>query len=32
MKAPDGWEVLDLYKFSGEDNKTTKEHINMFHA
>jgi hypothetical protein len=32
MKAPDDWKVADFYKFSGEDNKTSKEHISMFIA
>jgi hypothetical protein len=32
MKAPDGWKMPNFYKFSGEDNKITKEHISMFIA
>jgi len=32
MKAPDGWRVLDFQKFSGEDSKSTMEHISMFLA
>ena len=32
MKAPDGWRVPDFNKFSGDDSKSTMEHINMFLA
>jgi hypothetical protein len=32
MKVPDGWKMPNFYKFSGEDNKTTKEHSSMFIA
>ena len=30
MEAPNGWKVPNFYKFSGEDNKNTNEHIIMF--
>jgi hypothetical protein len=32
MKAPDGWKVPDFNKFSGDDSKSTIEHISMFLA
>ena len=32
MKAPDGWRVPDFNKFSGDDSKSTMEHISMFLA
>jgi hypothetical protein len=32
MKAPDGWKVPDFNKFSGDDSKSTMEHIGMFLA
>jgi hypothetical protein len=32
MKAPDRWKVPDFNKFSGDDSKSTMEHINMFLA
>jgi hypothetical protein len=32
MKAPNGWRVPDFKKFSGDDSKSTIEHISMFHA
>ena len=32
MKAPDGWRVPDFQKFSGDDSKSTMEHISMFLA
>ena len=32
MKAPNGWKVPNFYKFSGEDNKNTNEHIIIFLA
>ena len=32
MKAPDGWRVSDFQKFSGDDSKSTMEHISMFLA
>jgi hypothetical protein len=32
MKAPDGWKVPDFNKFSGDDSKSTMEHISMFLA
>jgi hypothetical protein len=32
MKAPDGWKVSDFHKYSGDDSKSTMEHINMFLA
>ena len=31
-KAPDGWRVSDFNKFSGDDGKSTMEHISMFLA
>jgi hypothetical protein len=30
MKAPDGWKVPDVNKFSGDDSKSTMEYISMF--
>jgi hypothetical protein len=30
MKVPDGWKVPDFNKFSGDDSKSTIEHISMF--
>ena len=30
MKAPNGWRVPDFQKFSGDDSKSTLEHISMF--
>ena len=32
IKAPDGWRVPDFQKFSGDDSKSTMEHISMFLA
>jgi hypothetical protein len=32
MKAPDGWKIPDFNKFSGDDSKSTMEHISMFLA
>jgi hypothetical protein len=32
MKAPDGWKVSDFNKFSGDDSKSTMEHVSMFLA
>jgi hypothetical protein len=32
MKAPDGWKVPNFNKFSGDDSKSTMEHISMFLA
>ena len=32
MKSPDGWRVSDFNKFSGDDSKSTVEHISMFLA
>jgi hypothetical protein len=32
LKAPDGWSLPDLYKFSGDDNKSTMEHVSLFLA
>jgi hypothetical protein len=32
MKAPDGWRVLDFQKFSGNDSKSTMEHVSTFLA
>jgi hypothetical protein len=32
MKAPDGWRVPNFNKFSGDDSKSTIEHISMFLA
>jgi hypothetical protein len=32
MKAPDGWKVPDFNKFSGDDSKSTMEHISMLLA
>jgi hypothetical protein len=32
MKAPNGWKVPDFNKFSGDDSKSTMEHISMFLA
>jgi hypothetical protein len=32
MEAPAGWKVPHFYKFSGENHKTTREHISMFLA
>ena len=32
MRAPNGWRVPDFYKFSGDDSKSTMEHISMFLA
>jgi hypothetical protein len=32
IKASDGWKVPDFNKFSGDDSKSTMEHINMFLA
>jgi hypothetical protein len=30
LKTPDGWWIPDFYEFSGEDDKTTVEHINVY--
>jgi hypothetical protein len=32
LKAPDGWSLPDFYKFSGDDNKSTMEHVSLFLA
>jgi hypothetical protein len=32
MKAPNGWRIPDFNKFSGDDNKSTMEHISVFLA
>ena len=32
LKAPDGWRVPDFYKFSGDDSRSSMEHISMFLA
>jgi hypothetical protein len=32
MKAPDRWKVPNFNMFSGNDNKSTMEHISMFLA
>jgi hypothetical protein len=32
IKAPDGWRVPHFNKFSGDDSKSTMEHISMFLA
>jgi hypothetical protein len=32
MKAPNGWKVPNFNKFSGDDSKSTMEHISMFLA
>jgi hypothetical protein len=32
MKAPNGWRVPNFNKFSGDDSKSTMEHISMFLA
>jgi hypothetical protein len=32
MKAPDGWKVPDFYKFSGDDSRTSMEHVSKFLA
>jgi hypothetical protein len=32
MKAPDSWRVPDFQKFSGNDSKSTTEHVSMFLA
>ena len=32
MRAPDGWRVPDFYKFSGDDSRSSMEHISMFLA
>ena len=29
LKTPNGWWVPDFYQFSGEDDKTTVEHISI---
>jgi len=30
LKTPNGWWVPDFYEFSGEDDKTTIEHISIY--
>jgi hypothetical protein len=30
LKTPDGWWAPDFYEFSGEDDKTAVEHINIY--
>jgi hypothetical protein len=30
LKTPDGWWIPDFYEFSGEDDKTAVEHINVY--
>jgi hypothetical protein len=30
LKTPDGWWISDFYEFSGEDDKTVVEHINVY--
>jgi hypothetical protein len=30
LKTPDGWWIPDFYEFSGEDDKTVVEHINVY--
>jgi hypothetical protein len=30
LKTPDGWWIPDFYEFSGEDDKTVVEHINIY--
>jgi len=30
LKTPNGWWVPDFYEFSGEDDKTTMEHISIY--
>jgi hypothetical protein len=30
FKTPDGWWIPDFYEFSGEDDKTAVEHINVY--
>jgi hypothetical protein len=32
MKASSGWRVLDLYKFSGGESKSTTKHVGIFLA
>lgn len=32
MRAPDNWMVPGIYKFSGEDSKSTMEHISLSHT
>jgi hypothetical protein len=32
LKAPNGWRVPEFYKFNGEDNKSTMEHISLLLA
>ena len=32
LKAPDGWSLPDFYKFSGDDNKSTMEHVSLLFA
>jgi hypothetical protein len=29
LEAPNGWWIPNFYEFSGEDNKTVVEHINI---
>jgi hypothetical protein len=30
LKTPNGWWITDFYEFSGEDDKTAVEHINVY--
>jgi hypothetical protein len=30
LKTPDSWWIPNFYEFSGEDNKTVVEHINIY--
>jgi hypothetical protein len=30
LKTPDGWWIPNFYEFSGEDDKTVVEHINIY--
>jgi hypothetical protein len=30
LKTPNGWWITDFYEFSGEDDKTVVEHINVY--
>jgi hypothetical protein len=30
LKTPDSWWIPDFYEFSGEDDKTAVEHINVY--
>jgi hypothetical protein len=30
LKTPDGWWIPDFYEFSGEDDKTSMEHISIY--